>query len=54
MDCRESGNMYFLDQTCPPHMQNLSSAVIKDGVDVMQEILCDTDVSLATTKRGYL
>lgn len=47
-------NKYFLDQTCIPHMQNLSSAMIKDCVDVMHEILCDTDVSLAKTKRVYL
>ncbi len=46
--------MYFLNQTYILHMQNLSSAVIKDVVDVMQEILCDPDVSLAITKRVYL
>lgn len=43
--------MYFLDHSFIPHMLNLSDAVIKAVVDMKQEILCDTDVSLASTER---
>lgn len=54
MDCRKFGTLYFLDQACILHMQNLFSAVIKDTVDVIQDILCDADVSLTVNKTVYL
>lgn len=46
--------VYFQDHTYILRMQNLSSAVLKNVVAVMQETLCDADVSLAMTRRLYL